>query len=80
MQLVVMPDGEAKCVYAEVIDLAALGGVTISRGSHVEPTPDGHWTADMSPVNGPVLGPFEHRSEALAAEVQWLETHWLPGG
>jgi hypothetical protein len=79
MELVVMPDGVAKCVYSEAIDLAALGDVFISRGSHVEPTPDGQWTADMSPVGGPVLGPFGNRSTALDAEVRWLHEHWLPG-
>ena len=79
MQLVIKPSGNATCVYSEAIDLAVLGNVSIRRGSHVEPTPDGQWTADMSPVDGPVLGPFAHRSEALEAEVQWLETHWLPG-
>ena len=79
MQLVIKPTGDTTCVYSEAIDLGALGHVSIRRGSHVEPTPDGHWTADMSPVNGPVLGPFEHRSEALEAEVHWLEEHWLQG-
>jgi len=74
-----MPDGVAKCVYSEAIDLAALGDVFISRGSHVEPTPDGKWTADLSPVGGPVLGPFDNRSLALHAEVRWLHEHWLPG-
>jgi hypothetical protein len=78
MELVVMPDGVAKCVYAEAIDLGTLGTVTIQRGSHVEPTPDGQWTADMSPVGGPVLGPFDNRSVALDAEVRWLHEHWLP--
>ena len=38
--------------------------------------PDGAWTADLSPVNGPVLGPYTRRSEALAAEIAWLE-RWL---
>ena len=41
------------------------------------PTPDGRWTADMTPVGGPVLGPFDRRSEALEAEHAWLEAHWL---
>jgi hypothetical protein len=27
----------------------------------------------MSPVGGPVLGPFRLRRDALAAEVAWLE-------
>jgi hypothetical protein len=80
MQLVIKPTGDTTCVYSEAINLAVLGDMSIRRGSHVEPTADGRWTADMSPVNGPILGPFAHRSEALDAEVQWLETHWLPGG
>ena len=29
------------------------------------------------PLHGPTLGPFPHRSEALAAEQAWLETNWL---
>ena len=31
------------------------------------------WAADMAPSGGPVLGPFESRTEALAAEVKWLQ-------
>lgn len=31
--------------------------------------------ADLSPVGGPLLGPYQRRSEALAAEVQWLAEH-----
>ena len=34
--------------------------------------------ADMSPVDGPVLGPFEDYETAIAAEVQWLQDHNLP--
>ena len=77
MQLVIQPDGSLKCVYGEAIDLHALGQVGISRGSHVEPDEHGQWLADLSPVSGPVLGPFPARSEALEAEVAWLEAHWL---
>ena len=78
MQIVIAPDGTGRCVYGEAIDLAALGQLSIQRGSHVEPTPDGHWQADLAPVAGPVLRPFRCRSDALAAEAAWLETHWLP--
>lgn len=42
----------------------------VERASHVEPTVEGAWTAEM--VAGPVLGPFSTRSEALAAERAWL--------
>ena len=46
------------------------------RASHVEPGPDGRqWFADLSPQNGPNLGPFPTRTEALAAEVAWIEKH-----
>ena len=77
MQLVILPDGTARCLYDEAIDLTALGQPSITRASHVEPDQDGGWLADLSPVGGPVLGPFPHRSAALAAEKAWLEAHWL---
>ena len=78
LELIVGPDGRLKCLYDEAIDLATLGRLMITRGSHVEPTADGRWTADLSPVGGPSLGPFEYRSQALAAERAWLIAHWLP--
>lgn len=77
MQLVIGPAGRIRCLYGELIDLAALGPLAIRRGSHVEPTGDGQWLCDLSPVAGPTLGPFGCRSQALAAEVAWLEKHWL---
>jgi hypothetical protein len=77
MQLIVQPSGQITCIYTELIDLSSLGQLTITRGSHLEPDADGKWLADLSPVGGPVLGPFERRSEALAAEQAWLEEHWL---
>ena len=77
MQLLIEPCGDIRCVYDETIDLAVLGSLTIARGSHVEPTPDGRWTADLAPAFGPVLGPFSNRSAALAAERDWLLEHWL---
>ena len=77
MQLVVGPTGTVRCLYGETIDLLSLGHVSIRRGSHVEPAPDGRWSADLAPTDGPRLGPFEHRSSALAAEQAWLKTHWL---
>jgi len=78
MQLIVQPGGTVHCLYGEELDLPQLGSLSIARGSHVEPTETGQWTADMFPVHGPILGPFSSRSEALTAERQWLETHWLP--
>lgn len=77
MQLVVEPGGVVRCIYTELIDLSALGSPAISRASHVEADRQGRWWADLSPVHGPTLGPFENRSAALAAEQAWLETNWL---
>jgi hypothetical protein len=77
MQLLIDPSGGVKCIYGETIDLTAFGALQIARGSHVEPDPAGQWWADLSPVSGPKLGPFENRSQALKAEVAWLEAHWL---
>ncbi len=77
MQLVIRPGGVVRCLYGEELELSVLGQPIIARGSHVEPNADGQWTADLSPVQGPVLGPFAHRSQALEAERAWLEQHWL---
>lgn len=77
MNLFVLPDGTIRAVYAEDIDLTKLGSTLIRRASLVEPDSQGRWVADLSPLQGPVLGPFNRRSEALAAEVDWLETNWL---
>ncbi len=61
-----------RCLYDEAIDLAALGRLSITRASHVEPDDAGQWFADLAPVSGPRLGPFDRRSEALEAERAWL--------
>ena len=72
MELVVDAGGDVRCVYGEELDLRELGKLQITRASHVEPDRDGFWWADMGPVNGPVLGPYGSRSEALGAERGWL--------
>ncbi len=77
MQLVVDPDGTVRCIYAETLDLETLGPLNVKRASLVEPTELGQWTADLGPVGGPRLGPFAKRSEALAAELDWLEREWM---
>ena len=77
MDLIVSPDGTIRAVYAGAIDLGVFGHLVISRASHVEPNDSGRWLADLTPVAGPVLGPFRRRSEALEAELAWLEAHWL---
>ena len=77
MELIIEGSGGVRCIYAEAVNLHALGKPQITRASHVEPDNTGRWIADLTPVDGPTLGPFDKRTDALAAEVQWLRDHWL---
>lgn len=77
MEMVITAAGAIRCLYGEQIDLAALGRLQIVRASHVEPDERAQWRVDLSPVGGPVLGPFAARSAALAAEARWLEKRRL---
>jgi hypothetical protein len=72
MELVVGADGVARCIYDDALDLREIGRLSITRASHVEPDLDGNWWADMGPSDGPVLGPYGGRTEALGAERAWL--------
>jgi hypothetical protein len=78
MELVVGADGMARCIYDEALDLRQIGKLQITRASHVEPDAEGYWWADMGPVDGPVLGPFRSRAEALGAEREWLMARVAP--
>lgn len=73
----VIIDGTVKFIYDDAVAsaLKKSGTLEVHRASHVEPTEGGGWSADLSPVKGPTLGPFETRAEALKAEVEWLSEH-----
>jgi hypothetical protein len=79
MILAIDNQGVCRAVYTDDCDYYAISQrVIIRRASHVEPSPDGRgWCADMSPVGGPMIGPYPTRAAALAAEVGWIETHVL---
>lgn len=70
-------DGSMRFIHDDRLqELLKEGPASIRRASHVEP--DGLvWQADMAPVGGPLLGPYETRSAALDAEVDWLQRHHL---
>lgn len=77
-RFLVEPDGTIRFIYDDKLAEVARGlngTIHPCRASHVEPTDDGQWEADLSPVGGPVLGPFALRQDALDAEVDWLRTH-----
>lgn len=72
MTITITADGLIEFVYDDaLVGLLAAGEATVRRVSHVEPSPGG-WTAEM--IDGPVLGPFVLRADALAAERAWLAT------
>lgn len=74
--VVISPTGVMTFVWDDALQpLCDLGEPSIVRASHVEPTAEGQWSADMSPSGGPVLTPCQLRSEALAAEREWLRTN-----
>ncbi len=75
MTLIIDPAGQGQCLYTEEIDLSAMGPLHVARASKVEPDDQGRWWVDLSLVAGPILGPFTLRSEALAAERDWLDSH-----
>lgn len=84
IEIVFSPGGAARWIhddrFAGRAFAEALGApLRISRASAVEPNADGRWTADLAPVGGPVLGPFDTRGEALAAEVAWLRANVIGG-
>ena len=76
----VVRHGTIRAIYDD--ELAALfdgADVKIERASHVEPYTVGPeldrlqgWSADLSPVGGPLLANFKTRQEALDAEVSYL--------
>ena len=65
-----------KAIYDDRLQwLSKLGDTEVKRASHVEPQ-GLQWIADMSPEDGPVLGPFDTRAEALQKEREWLLNKW----
>ena len=76
--VVIRPDGAIEFIYDDTFaPVLEAGDFNVRRASHVEPTKDGQWQADMAPVGGPVLPPAATRHAALAQENRWLEVHLL---
>jgi hypothetical protein len=78
LEIVVDENGNLRAIHDdELTPLFDHGTVHIERASHVEPNTSGQWIADLSPVNGPELGPFTLRQTALDAEVAYLRANVL---
>ena len=63
-----------------VAAVRALNTLATPNGSALLVLPQGRWWADLSPVKGPKLGPFNQRRDALTAETKWLDEDWLTRG
>ncbi len=70
-------NGGIRAIYSDEFNWQALGRPTIQRASQVEPDHLGLWWADLGLSNGPKIGPFAKRTDAIAAEVAWLEKNRL---
>lgn len=78
MNIIISPSGQIRFIYSDdLIGLTQEGSARTRRASRVEPEGNG-WMADLSPVEGPKLGPFVSRGDALGAEVEWLEKKGIP--
>lgn len=73
-EFIISPDGRSvHHVYSDDLEVMFRDSrKTTRRASRVEPAPAGGWAADLSPVGGPILGPFRLRHQALNAELDWL--------
>lgn len=78
VDIVIRAGGRAEFIYSDAArPFMGAGPAVVRRASHVEPDANGNWTADLSPVSGPVLGPFALRQDALAAEMAWIRANVL---
>lgn len=80
MKIKINTNGTLNLVYTEDICVEELGKIdSIKRLFHVEPTQDNKWTAKVNIGTSEcvVLGPYDKRSEALEAEVAWIEDNVL---
>lgn len=77
--MIILVDGaKIQTLYNEEFELTDIGRVELKRASHVDPI-ENKWYVDLSPVDGPIWGGFKKRSQALKAEVEWIESKLLGG-
>ena len=73
MKIIIKPSGVFIGIYNDSFDYRNIGRHQIRRASHVELDETGNWFADLSPVDGPKIGPFDKRNEAIEAELEFLK-------
>ena len=72
----ILPTGEVRCLYTELISLHTLGPLHVTRASTVEFDEAAQgWRVTLR--DGTMLPQcFHSRLAALAAEVAYLQSHW----
>ena len=77
MVIAIKPDGTMQFIYKdEMARIIKKGNAKIKRASYVEPK-ENKWTANLSPLKGPILGPFPLRKTALQEEEKWIQQNVL---
>jgi len=77
MILSIDTQGQVRGIYTDDFPWRELGKPMVQRASHVEPDHLGLWWTDLSLSNGPKIGPFARRADAISAEIAWLERNRL---
>lgn len=72
MDIFIKPDGAVQALYTDDFDFETLGKREISKASYIEVDEQSQFWSDLSPVDGPRLGPFYKRSQAIKAEQDWI--------
>ncbi|GMV80538.1 MAG: hypothetical protein AMXMBFR7_17220 [Planctomycetota bacterium] len=76
--IAVRPDGQVEFLYDDALGALLLEGEgRVLRASHVEPTSDGRWQADLAPIGGPKLPATRTRGASTQAEIVWIERNRL---
>ena len=82
LRITIQADGTATFIYNDetAIVMRTLGEISITRASHVEPSANGGWFADMRPVGGPVLYASGHQLHSEAHDLFERGGGYFPDG
>ncbi len=72
------PLADESCSLKTELRIMSANGQAATTDELRKQLPRDKWWADLLPVGGPVLGPFEGKQLALDAEVAWLSAHHIP--
>ena len=76
----IKPSGQVRYLHDDLVaGVIDPGPVTARRASHIEISEDGKtWYVDLAPVDGPTVGGFASRQQAVEYEEAWLRERGFP--